>query len=161
ANLADFRSVLLGLMLQRLVRRLWDPVSGATAMAETLKLGVIVGLGENVAESFRLVHELGVPTCQLACWNPPILTPELAKKVVEASKQLNVEVSSFWAGHSGMAVWNFLEGPSTIGLVPKRTRAQRLEELKRGADFAKMIGAPSITTHVGFIPENPTDAEYP
>jgi L-ribulose-5-phosphate 3-epimerase len=130
-------------------------------MAETLKLGVIVGLGENVAESFRLVHELGVPTCQLACWNPPILTPELAKKVVEASKQLNVEVSSFWAGHSGMAVWNFLEGPSTIGLVPKRTRAQRLEELKRGADFAKMIGAPSITTHVGFIPENPTDAEYP
>jgi len=126
-----------------------------------MKLGVIVGLSENIAESFKLVSDVGVPTCQLCCWNPPILTPQLAARVVEASKKLDVEVSCFWAGHTGRAVWNFLEGPTTIGLVPKATRAQRVEELKKGADFAKLIGAPSIATHVGFLPENPTDAEYP
>ncbi len=29
-----------------------------------------------------------------------------------------------------------------------------------GADFAEMIGAPNMATHVGFIPENPSTAEY-
>jgi sugar phosphate isomerase/epimerase len=35
-----------------------------------------------------------------------------------------------------------------------------LAALKAGADFAKKIGAPSITTHVGFIPEDPNDPRY-
>jgi sugar phosphate isomerase/epimerase len=33
--------------------------------------------------------------------------------------------------------------------------------LKQSADFAARVGVPSITTHVGFIPENPTDPHYP
>ena len=37
----------------------------------------------------------------------------------------------------------------------------RIEELKRGADFASNLGVTTITTHVGFIPENPSDDAYP
>lgn len=48
----------------------------------------------------------------------------------------------------------------TLGLVPPEYRAQRVEELKRWADFASWIGAPAIITHCGFIPENMTDPEY-
>jgi sugar phosphate isomerase/epimerase len=66
-----------------------------------------------------------------------------------------------WTGVPGPAVWNFIEGPSTIGLVPLQYRPVRVEALKKGADFASRIGAPSITTHVGFIPENPADPLYP
>lgn len=39
-------------------------------------------------------------------------------------------------------------------------RAQRINELKKGADFACMLGIKDITTHVGFIPENPATTEY-
>lgn len=46
-------------------------------------------------------------------------------------------------------------------LVPRNQRARRIDELKKGADFAKMIGAPALITHCGFIPENPTDPLYP
>lgn len=64
-------------------------------------------------------------------------------------------------GLPGRHVWDFLEGPVTIGLVPPGLRAQRLAVLKRGADFAAQAGVTSITTHVGFIPETPTDPLYP
>jgi sugar phosphate isomerase/epimerase len=49
----------------------------------------------------------------------------------------------------------------TIGLVPPETRRAGVEMLKRGADFAGWVGVPSITTHVGFLPENPGDPIYP
>jgi len=125
-----------------------------------LQLGLIVGLSENVVDSFQLLAQVGVPTCHLACWQPAILNESLAKKVLAAQREIHVTPSTFWAGHSGAAVWNFLQGPATIGLVPPATRAARLSELKRGADFATSIGAPSITTHVGFIPEDPNDPNY-
>jgi len=125
-----------------------------------LQLGLIVGLSENVQESFTLLKQVGVPTCHLACWNPSILTQDLARKVVSAQESIGVMPSTVWAGHSGKTEWNFLKGPATIGLVPPATRAARLVELKQGADFATWIGAPSITTHVGFIPEDPNDLNY-
>ena len=36
----------------------------------------------------------------------------------------------------------------------------RVEALKKGASFAAACGVPSITTHAGFIPENPSDPLY-
>ncbi|MAE64856.1 MAG: xylose isomerase [Phycisphaeraceae bacterium] len=129
-------------------------------MPQSLELGLIVGLSDGVEASFAKVADLGLTTCQLCSWDVSILSPDLAEKVRAASASTGIRVSSYWAGHSGRTVWNFIDGPTTIGLVPPATRAARLEELKRGADFAAMIAAPSITTHVGFITENPNDPEY-
>lgn len=58
-------------------------------------------------------------------------------------------------------VWDFLRGPSTIGLVPPSTRAARIDALRQVSDFAKMMGVPQVQTHCGFIPEDPADALYP
>jgi len=129
-------------------------------MTEQLKLGLIVQLNEQVEAEFRKLAELGLPTCQLAGWVPQNLGKALAEKVKAASRSTGVVVSSFWAGHTGKTVWDFIEGPSTIGLVPPRTREVRLAELKQGSNFAAMIGAASITTHVGFIEENPGNPQY-
>ncbi|MCH2115711.1 MAG: sugar phosphate isomerase/epimerase [Pirellulales bacterium] len=126
-----------------------------------LKLGLMVTLSEHVLAELEKVARLGLETCQMQCWAPHILTADLAEQAVQAQERTGVQVSSFWAGHSGANVWNFAEGPQTIGLVPLDTRTGRIEELKRGADFASAIGAPSITTHVGFIPENSADKAYP
>ena len=57
--------------------------------------------------------------------------------------------------------WNFLEGPSTIGLVPEKTRAARIDALRQASDFARMIGVNQVQTHCGFIPEDPADPKYP
>ncbi len=125
-----------------------------------LELGVIAALSQDVDQTLAKAAAMGLTTCQLSCWQPDILSPALARRIKEASSRSGVRVSSFWGGHSGQTVWNFLRGPTTIGLVPAGTRRQRLAELKSGADFAAMIGAPSLTTHVGFIPEDPNQADY-
>jgi len=65
-----------------------------------------------------------------------------------------------WTGLP-IAVWNFIDGPKTIGLVPLETRNERIQILKKGSDFARILEVGSITTHVGFIPENPNDPLYP
>jgi len=129
-------------------------------MSDRLKLGLIVRLDEKVHAEFKKVAGLGLETCQLCSWAPDTLNQDLAHKVREASKATGVTVSTYWAGHTGKTVWNFLEGPETIGLVPVKTRVKRLDQIKQGADFAAMIEAPSVTTHVGFIEENPNHEEY-
>lgn len=60
----------------------------------------------------------------------------------------------------GRLVWDFLNGPSTIGLVPPATRAARIDALKQTSDFAKRMGISRIQTHCGFIPENPANPLY-
>jgi sugar phosphate isomerase/epimerase len=57
--------------------------------------------------------------------------------------------------------WNFLKGPSTIGLVPPKYRAARIDALRQVSDFAKELGIGQVQTHCGFIPEDPADPLYP
>lgn len=71
-----------------------------------------------------------------------------------------IRITSFWGGWSGKNVWNFTEGPTTLGLVPLEYRKQRMIDLKNGANFAKALGVHNMATHVGFIPENPCDSAY-
>jgi sugar phosphate isomerase/epimerase len=56
--------------------------------------------------------------------------------------------------------WNFTEGPSTIGLVPREYRQVRAERLMQGIDFCKAAGIPAVHAHFGFIPEDPADVLY-
>lgn len=129
-------------------------------MSNRLRLGIFITLGDNIEEKMKEIRELGLGTCQINCWNPDQHTEEWSDRLVKASKEYEVEVTSFWAGYSGTCAWNFTEGPTTIGLVPPETRQMRLEQLKSGARFAAKCGISSITTHVGFIPETPCDPLY-
>jgi sugar phosphate isomerase/epimerase len=125
-----------------------------------LKLGVVVGLRENPQEAIRKVHDLALSTCQLSCWNPALYTNDNIHSVRDACDRFGVEITSIWAGYPGPATWNFVEGPKTIGLVPRKWRAARVQALKAGASFAAALGVPTISTHCGFIPENPNDPVY-
>jgi L-ribulose-5-phosphate 3-epimerase len=125
-----------------------------------VKLGVIVGLGPNVDEELKMLKELGFPTAQVSCWTMEYFNDEMAALLKRSATDHDVEVTTIWTGLPGTPVWNFVQGPLTIGLVPIETREVRVKALKRGSDFAKRVGVGSITTHVGFIPENPNDPHY-
>lgn len=126
-----------------------------------LELGTMASLTTgDPKEHIRLVHDLGLATCQLSCWAPERYTPANARALQEACEEYSVRITTVWAGLPGPAEWNFIQGPNTIGLVPPQTRAERVLALKQGADFARSIGVESITTHVGFIPEDPGDPLY-
>lgn len=125
-----------------------------------LTIGVIVRLRTEPEAEIQKVADLGLHSCQVCSWEPEVWTDDAGQRLTAACQKLDVKVSSFWAGYPGPKKWNFTEGPSTIGLVPPQYRAARVAALKQAAEFAAKFKLGSITTHVGFIPEDPADALF-
>jgi len=125
-----------------------------------LKLGMIVRLVREPDRELDKVQELGFPTCQVSCWDMKLYSKKVVHKLRSAAQNRDIEITTIWAGLPGRYVWNFIDGPSTIGLVPLKTRRMRLKALKKASDFARLVEVESITTHVGFIPENPKEPVY-
>ena len=125
-------------------------------------IGALLNVQKNTdfITQFKNAQSLGVTCCQLCIWDQTLYTDEMAEKINQAMDATGFSVSLLWAGYSGPVVWNFTEGPDTIGIVPEAHRAYRLEELRQAALFAEKIHVTDIATHVGFIPENPSDPRY-
>jgi L-ribulose-5-phosphate 3-epimerase len=122
-----------------------------------LRLGLIIGVGDDPDASMAKVHDLGLPTCQAFV---DAFEPGLAERLRRALDKHGIEATSLVVGGPGKEVWDFYQGPLTIGLVPPQTRAARIAHIKKASDFAKRCGIPAVQTHCGFIPENPNDAVY-
>lgn len=126
-----------------------------------MKVGVIVHFNDlNIDKEIAKVRELGMDVCQLGCWKHSIMNDEGAAAVLAACEKYGVSISTVWVGWSGPTAWNFTEGPVTLGIVPVEYRYDRMKELMHGSDFAKKLGVDQIATHMGFLPENPSDPQY-
>lgn len=126
-----------------------------------LEIGVLVSLDERIESELAKVADFGLRSCQVCSWDPKVWTDAMGERLTAASSRFGVKVSTFWSGYPGPAVWNFIEGPTTLGLVPPQYRDMRVKALQQAGDFAAKWKLPSITTHVGFIPENPGDELFP
>lgn len=128
----------------------------STTAPGKLNFGLIIG-GNNPETEFKQIKEIGFSHCQLSVIE---YTPELAKGMRAAIKKYQVYPTSLICMGPGDHVWNFTEGPSTIGLIPTEFREARIKRLHEGIDFCKEVGIPAVHAHFGFIPENPKDAVY-
>ena len=131
------------------------------------KIGIIKNLASFFSdgrdELIALMEEIGIETLQVLIneESAHLLTKEYAEELLSLIDG-RIRVTSLWAGwHTGVTKWNFVDGPSTLGIVPEHTRDVRMAELKRDIDFAGYLGVTDVATHVGFIPEQPCYAEYP
>jgi sugar phosphate isomerase/epimerase len=122
-----------------------------------LRLGLIIGIGKDPDSAMAKVHDLGLPTCQVFVDK---IEPELAGRLRRALDEHGIEATSLVVGGPGKEVWDFYQGPLTIGLVPRETRDARIAHIKRASDLAKQCGITAVQTHCGFISENPNDPVY-
>jgi len=122
-----------------------------------MRLGVVTDVSAEPDAEIKRVHDLGFPTCQVS---PGALDSAAAAKLRQALDKYGVEATSAIGGGPGREVYDFYQGPLTIGLLPRETRAARIAQLQRVSDFAKMVGIPGVQSHCGFIPENPNDPLY-
>lgn len=129
-----------------------------------LPLGIMTRLhNDDVVEPLRRVVEMGFPTCQLD--NPPdaFLSGPRAGELTEKFKAdvaaSGVKVTSVFIMFHGH-IWNLFDGPRTIGLVPPQTRGDRVVRACQISNWARAAGIDAVTSHVGFIPEDPNDPEY-
>jgi Sugar phosphate isomerases/epimerases len=143
---------------------LLNTLPSARASAPGLKpmaIGLLIKPAEDPDARIKRVHDMGFSNCFLSLddyigrFTPdlvPLYRGLLAKHEVIATA---VEV----VGPQPL-VWDFLRGPSTIGLVPDETRAARIDALRQVSDFAHLLGIGQVQTHCGFIPEDPADPKY-
>lgn len=122
-----------------------------------LRLGLIIGIRKDPDAAMEKVQKLGFPTAQVFVDE---FDEGLADKLRRALDKNGIEPTALVVGGPGKEEWDFYQGPLTVGLVPRETRAARIAHIKKGSDMAKQCGIAAVQTHCGFIPENPNDPVY-
>jgi sugar phosphate isomerase/epimerase len=131
-------------------------------MGRPMELGMMIVPSRGPEETIKRVHDLGLSTCFLSLDDYiGKFTPALATQFRGLLDRYGVKATAVEVVGPGKRVWDFMQGPSTIGLVPRATRAARMDALRQVSDFAKLLGVGKVQTHCGFIPENPADPLYP
>ena len=136
--------------------------ASAPAPLKPMELGLLVSPFGAPEAVFRRVHDLGFSNCFLSLDGYINgFTPVLAAQFRDLLAKFELTATTVEVVGPPPLEWNFLRGPSTIGLVPPKTRAARIDALRQVSDFAKLAGIPQVQTHCGFIPEDPADPLYP
>ena len=132
-----------------------------TAKHAPMAMGLLIKPSPSPEEKIAVVKQLGIPTCFLSLdsWLGKY-TPALAKRMQDALDKNQIVATTAEVVNPQPLKWNFTEGPSTIGIVPRAYRQARMDALKQTSDFAKRLGVGQIQTHCGFIPEDPHDPLY-
>ena len=127
---------------------------------EKWPIGVFASIDAGLGVKLEVAHELGVPTIHLHAPHQATRTPENAEKFLARLKELGIRISVVFGGFEGESYADIPTVVRTVGLVPPETRAQRTQEMKEIADFAKLLGVDTVALHLGFIPEDHDDSLY-
>ena len=123
-----------------------------------ITIGVIQYDLTNVEKSFKDLRTQGFGSCEIN-YNTKF-TPELARQIKDASKKHQIKVTTVVGVPGSKSVWNFRQGPATIGLVPTEERAEKIKVYHEMIDFCAMADIPAMHSHFGFIPEDPSSTQY-
>lgn len=127
------------------------------ASPSKITIGTIVYKWQDIDNQFKFLKENGFTSCQLN-YNKG-MDAAFAKKVKTVSQKYDIKITTV-VGVPGHSEWNFIKGPSTIGLVPTEGRAEKIETYHHMIDFCAEAGVPAMHSHFGFIPEDPSSEQY-
>jgi L-ribulose-5-phosphate 3-epimerase len=129
---------------------------------QPMAVGLLISPFGAPEATIKRVHDMGFSNCFLSLDGYiNKFTPDAAKQIGDLLSKYDLVATTVEVVGPQPLVWDFLKGPSTIGLVPPSTRAARIDALRQVSDFAKLLGISQVQTHCGFIPEDPGDALYP
>jgi len=126
---------------------------------EKMKFGLMTHLQDDMPAQFKKIEDLGIPTCQVSGTVEDVVLRGKLDLVADAISKTSVEVSTIFIVFEGQ-FYNNKEGPSTAGLVPDHLRQKRMELMVRASKLIRQIGVNSITSHIGFIPDDEQDPLY-
>lgn len=109
---------------------------------------------------FAQAKRLGFDKVQIALWNMDHLNVHSAQVTKKLLDQYGLVCTEIWCGWVKPASWDFRDGPASLGLIPPEYRAIRTQNLMDGGVYARELGVTDVITHLGFIPQDPTDSNY-
>lgn len=138
-----------------------DSPAKAWPQLDPMAVGLLIQPANGAEESIRRVHDMGMTNCFLSLDGYlGQYSKDLAQQLRDLLEKYSVVPTAAEVVNPGPLVWDFLRGPSTIGLVPRATRTARMDALKQTSDFAALLGIRQVQTHCGFLPEDPADPLY-
>lgn len=136
-------------------------VTGGSQPSRPMELGLLIKPFPDPEPVIKKVHDLGFKYCFLSLDGYlGKFTPALAQQMKGLLEKYGVTATTVEVVGPQPLKWNFTQGPSTIGLVPRATRTARIDALRQVSDFAKLLGVDLVQTHCGFIPEDPAEPLY-
>jgi sugar phosphate isomerase/epimerase len=152
-----------GFRASPLGRRRFLGLAAATAVAahaqqaaKPMRLGVVADC-TNADAAIRRVKELGFLTCKVRV---AAYDGGAAKKLRAALDQYGVQATALLVTGPGPETDTLQDGPRTVGLVPVKTREDRINLLRKASDFAKTAAIPALERQLGFLPEDPGDPVF-
>jgi L-ribulose-5-phosphate 3-epimerase len=126
---------------------------------EPLEIGLMFWAKEDARETLREVKSFGVSAGQLG------FPGEMDLAGMANAWKTALDAEEFAAGTAVLsyAGEDYADIPTvqrTVGLVPERTRAERMARTKRVADVANELGIKSVACHIGFVPHDPHHPSY-
>ncbi len=119
-----------------------------------IRLGVMAlpgGAGRSPAEGWRISGSRPARYC----WDNSCSPMRLPTGWAATAARLGIEITTLWTGAPWGAMSELHRRADDLRPVPSQEgRAEA------GFRFRGVPASPSITTHVGFIPENPSDPTY-
>jgi sugar phosphate isomerase/epimerase len=124
-----------------------------------MEIGVMFWAGADPRQTLGECTSLGVRCGQLGIPGslPLAGAAQAWKRALEEARFTLVTVIVAYEGESYADIPTVAR---TVGFVPPATRARREARTREVSDFAAALNVPGLATHVGFIPEDPGDADY-
>jgi len=123
-----------------------------------MEVGVMFWAGLNPHETLVELKSWGMRCGQLGV--PGDMALDCAAAWKEALDDEGFTVVTVFAAYPGESYANIRAVQRTVGFVPPATRAAREARTLAVSDFAAELGVPSIATHIGYVPEDPSSESY-
>jgi sugar phosphate isomerase/epimerase len=122
-----------------------------------MEIGVMFWAGR---DRLSEIQSLGVACGQLGIDGGVELNRRAAEDWKTALEENNFALATVFAAYNGESYADIPTVKRTVGFIPPATRAEREARTYEVLEFAASIGAPSIATHIGFVPEDPGHPDY-
>lgn len=126
---------------------------------EELEVGVMFWAKGNARSTLDDVKSFGVNGGHLGIPGDYALQGKAAewRRALEGDE---FQIGAVFCAYDGEDYASFATVIDTVGFVPPKTRAERVERTKAVADFASELGVRSVACHVGFVPEDKSNPVY-
>lgn len=126
---------------------------------EDLEIGLMFWAGEDARETLREVKQFGLRAGQLG-FPGELSLQGAADRWDEALTAEHFTAVTAVCSYVGEDYADIPTVARTVGLVPRDTRAERVERTKAVSDIARALAIDSVACHIGFVPHAPGDRVY-
>ena len=122
-------------------------------------IGVFASVDAGLGVSWDVIRQIGVPTIQLHAPHRGSRGRDAVARLLAQLAEFQVRLTAVFAGFEGESYADIPTVERTIGLVPKATRAERLQEMFEISDFADQMGCDAVGLHIGVVPHDRRDPD--